>query len=78
MSIELDALTQAAVKLSASERAELAYTLIKSLDADTEDEIEVERAWLAEVRRRADEVDRGEVKPIPGDEVFARLHRKFG
>jgi putative addiction module component (TIGR02574 family) len=78
VSIELDALKEQAAKLSTEERAELALTLIQSLDADTEDEDEVARAWLAEVERRAGEVDRGEVKPIPGDEVFARLHRKYG
>jgi putative addiction module component (TIGR02574 family) len=78
VSIELEALKEQAAKLSTEERAELALTLIQSLDADTEDEDEVARAWLAEVERRAGEVDRGEVKPIRGDEVFARLHRKYG
>ena len=72
MSIELDALKEAAAKLSESERADLAYTLIQSLDADPEGEdvFELERAWLLEVERRAAEVDRGEVKPVPGDEAF--------
>jgi putative addiction module component (TIGR02574 family) len=80
VSIELDELKQAAAKLSASERAALALALIQSLDSDTEgeDDYEVERAWLAEVERRAGEVDRGDVQPVPGDEAFARLHRKFG
>jgi putative addiction module component (TIGR02574 family) len=80
VSIELEELKQAAAKLSEAERAELAYVLIQSLDPDTEeaDEFEVERAWLVEVERRAGEVDRGEVRPVPGDEAFARLHRKFG
>jgi putative addiction module component (TIGR02574 family) len=77
VSIELEELKQAAAKLSEAERAELAYVLIQSLDSDTEDD-EAERAWLPEVERRAGEVDRGEVKPIPGDEAFARLHRKYG
>ena len=78
MSLKVEELKAAAAKLSQDERAELALALIESLDADTEDEDEVARAWLAEVERRAGEVDRGEVKPIPGDEVFARLHRKYG
>jgi putative addiction module component (TIGR02574 family) len=77
VSIELEELKQAAAKLSEAERAELAYVLIQSLDSDTEDD-EAERAWLPEVERPAGEVDRGEVKPIPGDEAFARLHRKYG
>lgn len=77
MSIELEALKEQAAKLSTEERAELAFTLLQSLDAE-EDEDEVEQTWLAEAERRAGEVDRGEVTPIPGDEVFARLHRKYG
>lgn len=78
MSIELEELKQAAARLSEDERAELALALIQSLDSEAEDEDVVEQAWLAEVERRAGEVDRGEVKPVPGDEAFARLHRKFG
>ncbi|HZO26462.1 MAG TPA: addiction module protein [Chloroflexota bacterium] len=80
MSIELDELKAAVAQLPVSERAELALTLIQSLDSDPEgeDAFEVERAWLFEVERRAAEVDRGEVKPVPGDEAFTRLRRKFG
>ena len=80
MAIGLDELKEAAAKLSVSEQAELAYYLIQALDSDPEgeEEFEIERAWLAEAKRRAGEVDRGEVKPIPGDEAFARLRRKFG
>jgi hypothetical protein len=45
--------------------------LIEQLDgpADTN----VEQAWLEEVQRRSRELDEGTVKPIPGDEVFAKL-----
>ena len=72
MSIELDELKAAVAQLSISERAELALTLIQSLDSDPEGED------AFEVERRAAEVDRGEVKPVPGDEAFTRLRRKFG
>jgi putative addiction module component (TIGR02574 family) len=80
VSTELEALKQEAAKLPTSERAELALALIQSLDSDSEgeDEYEVERAWLVEIERRAGEVDRGEIHPVPGDEAFARLRRKFG
>lgn len=80
MAIGLDELKAAAAKLTVSERAELAYALIQSLDSDPEgeDEFEIQRAWLTEAKRRAGNVARGEVKPIPGDDVFARPHRKFG
>lgn len=79
MAIPLEDLKREAAKLSAPERAELALALIQSLDAEEAgDPEEVERAWLAEIERRSAEIDRGEVQPIPGDEVFARLRRKFG
>jgi putative addiction module component (TIGR02574 family) len=80
VSIELEELMQAAAKLSQAERAELAYALIQSLDSDTEgaDEYDVERAWQVEVERRWREIERGEVKPVPGDEAFARVRQPLG
>jgi putative addiction module component (TIGR02574 family) len=78
MSVLLDQLKEEAAKLTESERAELALALIQSLDADPEDDVEVERAWLIEADRRWGEIQRGEVQPVPGDEAFARLRRKFG
>jgi hypothetical protein len=78
VSIELDRLKEAVAKLTTSERADLAYTLLPSLDAEDGDGDAIERAWLAKVERHAARVDRGEVTPVPGDEAFARLHRKFG
>lgn len=56
-----------ALHLPPEERAKLAQKLILSLD--TLSEAEIENAWLAEAQRRALEIDRGEVKAIPADEV---------
>lgn len=60
-----------ALKLSATERAEVAEQLISSLDEipDTN----VEQAWQEEVQRRLQQVERGEVKTIPWEEVQRRL-----
>ncbi|MGH9947365.1 MAG: addiction module protein [Pyrinomonadaceae bacterium] len=38
---------------------------------------EVEEAWKEEVERRIDEVEHGEVKLIPGEEVFARMRARY-
>ena len=38
---------------------------------------DVEEAWRIEIERRAGQIDRGEVELIPGDEVIARLRRRF-
>ena len=77
MSLGLDDLKRVAAKLSDAERAELALFLIESLEAPADDG-DVERAWQVEVERRAAELTRGEVEPVPGDAVFARLRRQLG
>ncbi len=56
-----------ALRLSREDRAKLAQKLLLSLDDLSE--AELEDAWLTEADRRARELDRGEVQPIPADEV---------
>jgi putative addiction module component (TIGR02574 family) len=65
-----------ASRLSEAERAELALSLIESLDGAADPDIE--DAWRVEIERRVGEIERGEVQLIPGDEVFARLRRRLG
>jgi putative addiction module component (TIGR02574 family) len=60
-----------ALTLPAAERADLAGSLIESLD-EAEDGA-VEAAWEAEIVRRMEELDSGKVKPIPLGEVRRRL-----
>ena len=76
MSTKLAELKQQAAQLSEEERAELALALIESLDGPPDGELD--EAWRREIERRLGQIDRGEVEPIPGDEVFARLRRRFG
>ena len=77
MSTTLDELKREAAKLPDAERAELALSLIESLDAPA-DEGDFEEEWRQEIERRASQVDRAEVQPVPGDEVFARIRRRLG
>ena len=56
-----------ALRLPSDERACLAQKLILSLDDLSS--AELAEAWLVEADRRARELDRGEVQPIPADEV---------
>lgn len=53
------------------ERAGLAARLIESLDTEVEEGVEA--AWLAEVERRMEELDAGQVQSISWDAVRARL-----
>ena len=57
--------------LPREERARLAEALLNSL----EEESEIEQAWRTEIRRRADELDSGEVQGVPADEVFAEIDK---
>ena len=65
-----------ASQLSESEKAELALSLIESLDGPADSN--VEEQWRLEIERRAAQVERGEVQLIHGEEVFARLRRRLG
>jgi putative addiction module component (TIGR02574 family) len=76
MSNTLSELKEKASHLSDPERAELALSLIESLDGPVDPD--VEDAWRLEIERRVGQIERGEVQLIPGDEVFARLRRRLG
>ena len=75
MSNMLTELKKKASQLSDTERAELALSLIESLDGPADPD--VEQAWRLEIERRIGQIDRGEAKLIHGDEVFARLRRRL-
>ena len=70
----LDQLKQEVLKLPAEQRARLAERIISSLD----EEAEIEREWLAEVRRRDAELDTGEVEGIPLEDALASVRSRFG
>jgi len=76
MSSALTELKEKASQLSETDRAELALSLIESLDGPADPD--VEDAWRIEIERRMGQIERGEVQPVPGDEVFARLRRRLG
>lgn len=68
-------LTAKAQALPPHERARLAEELLASLDPH---EAEVEAAWVEELRRRIDEVERGAVALIPASQAFAQVRRALG
>ena len=57
------------LNLPATERSRLLDKLLASLDVNRS----VEDAWMAEARRRDDEIESGIVPAIPGDVAIARL-----
>ena len=61
------AILEAALRLAKSERVQLAEQIIASLEP--EDEAEVDAAWVAEIERRFQELERGAVEPVPWSKV---------
>jgi putative addiction module component (TIGR02574 family) len=60
-------------ELSGSDRAELAYYLLSTLEPV---EADVEEAWQGEITRRLEEVRQGSAKGRPVDEVLAELRTR--
>jgi hypothetical protein len=67
-----------AVPRSESERADVSFALVESLDGTVEDAGLVVQAWQQEIEWREAQLERGEAKPIPGDEVMAKVRRRLG
>lgn len=63
-------LLEQALSLPTEERAQMADSLLRSLNAP---DIECEAKWTEEATRRLEEIRSGKVKPIPGDQVFAKI-----
>lgn len=64
-----------AVSLPIDMKIELIDRLIESISPVNS---EIDEAWKIEVERRIDEVENGTATLIPGDEVFAKIRKRFG
>lgn len=62
-------------QLSVTDRAELAYFLIHSLDEEVEQDVEI--AWDQELTRRMQEIDAGTASGQPASQVFTTLREKY-
>jgi len=70
MTISVDELATKAMSLSGEARALPAEKLVESLDQEL-----VRNIWLAEAKRRRDEVRSGQVKPIPGIDAMESVRK---
>jgi len=70
-STSLDKVRSAALSLSETERAEIAYNLVVSLDGPPDKD--VEQAWDAEIMRRLSEIDSGTANLIDRSEFQRRM-----
>lgn len=74
MAANFDDIMKDALKLPPGARAMLADHLLESLDWEQQKEIDA--AWAEEAERRAQAIDEGRVKLIPGEEVLAELRTR--
>ena len=65
MTQEATELLKRALALTAEERAELAGSLLESLDGVHDDPQAVEAAWHEEIARRIEDLDSGKAKTVP-------------
>ena len=61
------------LSLDATDRARLLERLIDSFEPESS----VHEAWIAEARRRREEVVSGKVKAVPGSEAVARIRARI-
>jgi putative addiction module component (TIGR02574 family) len=63
-----------AESLPVEERTLVVDSLLRSLNPP---DPELDRVWAAVAKRRLEELRSGRVQPVPGEEVFAKLRRRF-
>ena len=63
-----------AESLPVEERTLVVDSLLRTLNPPNP---EIDRKWAAVAKRRLEELRSGQAKPIPGEEVFAKIRQKF-
>ncbi len=76
MSTSTDRVTEEALSLPADARLDLVEKLLTSLNLPIDDEID--RLWAEEAERRVGQLDAGQAKLIPGQDVFSKIRTKHG
>ena len=75
MNSQAEQILQSALSLNPDDRVEIAESLILSLDEDRAADIEA--AWAAEIKRRIESIDKGEVQLIPAEEVIRGMRERL-
>ena len=73
MTTKVRTLAETVVLLPPKDRTYLAEQLLASLEEE-----HLEQQWIAESKRRRDEVRSGRVKPVPAEEVYRRIDSLLG
>jgi putative addiction module component (TIGR02574 family) len=70
-----DRVVDDALDLPSDVRIGLVDRILASLNLPTRPDID--KMWAEEAERRVSQFDRGKVQLIPGEEVFAKIRRKY-
>ncbi|HPX60936.1 MAG TPA: addiction module protein [Deltaproteobacteria bacterium] len=76
MATTVEKICKEALILPADARIGLVERLLISLNLPTR--ADIDHLWAEESERRIAEIDRGETRLIPGDQVFDNIRRKYG
>jgi putative addiction module component (TIGR02574 family) len=63
------------LQLPADARVNLVEQLLTSLNLPTQPE--VDRLWADEAEKRIAQIDKGEIKLVPGSKVFSNIRKKY-
>jgi putative addiction module component (TIGR02574 family) len=74
MEVHADNLLATALSLPVGERAQLAASLLQSLDST---DAEYDSAWALEIERRVREIDAGRVTLIPWEQVIQSMRERL-
>lgn len=72
--ISKDDFISEAISLPVEIRIQLVEKLLLSLNPSHS---EIDELWAVEAERRVTQIERGEVKTVPGEEVFERLLKRL-
>ena len=75
MTVVADKVFNEALSLPSDARMSLVEKLLASLNLPTHADIDL--LWAEEAERRVFQIDKGDVALISGDEVFAKIRRKY-
>jgi putative addiction module component (TIGR02574 family) len=63
------------LSLPTDQRLALVNRILESLNVPTQPEIE--ELWAQEAEKRVAQVESGQVKPVPGEEVFRKIRERL-
>ena len=63
-----------AISLPVEDRALIVESLLQSLNHPEE---KIDKKWTEAARRRLDEMRSGSTNPVPGDEIFTKIWKRF-